>query len=136
MGISSSTKFSPSSCSHSGMSESSHGFPRSIVVSSLFVFQFLLACFSSGFPDLSSTNSDTGTGEMSLLGASSLSRTEISPAVGEEGEGEEDEQERLSCFRGVLEVDEDPEDKLDKPGTAIGTKFSVLQIIRLPFLIR
>ena len=45
------------------------------------------------FPDLSSTISDTGTGEMSLLGASSLSRTGISPTVGEEGEDEEDEEE-------------------------------------------
>ena len=35
---------------------------------------------------------------------------------------------------GVLEVDEDPEDELDKPGTTIGTKFSVLQIIRIPSL--
>ena len=31
-----------------------------------------------------------------------------------------------------FEVDEDPEDELDKPGTTIGTKFSVLQIIRIP----
>ena len=80
------------SCRHSGISES-HGFPRFIAVSFLFVFWFLLAWISSGFPDLSSTNSDTGTGEMSLLGASSLSRTDISPTVGEEGEDEEDEEE-------------------------------------------
>ena len=38
--------------------------------------------------------------------------------------------------KGVLEVDEDPEEELDKPGTTIGTKFSVLQIIRIPFLMR
>ena len=68
-------------------------FPRSIVVSFLFVFGILLAWVSSSFTDLSSTNSDTGTGEMSLLGASSLSRTEISSTVGEEGEDEEDEEE-------------------------------------------
>ena len=43
-----------------------------------------------GFPQVSP---DTGTGEMSLLGASSLSRTEISSTVGEEGEDEEDEEE-------------------------------------------
>ena len=36
----------------------------------------------------------------------------------------------------VLEVDEDPEDELDKPGTTIGTKFSALQIIRIPSLMR
>ena len=35
----------------------------------------------------------------------------------------------LSCFIGVLEVDEDPEEELDKPGITTGTKFSVLQII-------
>ena len=57
------------------------------------VFGISLAWISSGFPDLSSTNLDTGTGEMSLLGASFLSRTGISPAVGEEGEDEEDEEE-------------------------------------------
>ena len=82
-----------------------------------------LAWISSGCPDPSSTKLDTGTGEMSLLVASSLSRTGISPTVGEEGEDEEDEEERLSCFIGVREVDEDAEEELDKPGTTIGTKF-------------
>ena len=53
----------------------------------------MLAWISSGFPDQSSTNSDTGTGEMSLSGASSVSRTGISPTVGEEGEDEEDDEE-------------------------------------------
>ena len=62
---------------------------------------------------------------MSLLGASSLSRTDKSPTVGEEGEDEEDEEERLSCFIGVREDDEDVEEELVKPGTTIGTKFSV-----------
>ena len=95
------------------------------MVSFLFGFGISLAWISSGFPDLSSTYLDTGTGEMSLSGTSSLSRTEISPTVGEEGEDEEDEEERLSCFIGVREVDEDPEEELDKPGTTIGTKFCV-----------
>ena len=92
------------------------------MVSFLFGFGFLLAWVSSsGCPDLSSTELDTGTGEMT---------------VGEEDEDEEDDEELLSCFIGVLEVDEDPDDELDKPGTTIGTKFSVLQIIRIPFLMR
>ena len=96
-----------------------------------------MAWVSTGFLVLSSTNSDTGTGEMSLLGASSLSRTDISPTVGEEGEDEEDEEEeRLSCLIGVRKDDEDAEEELDKPGTTIGTKFSVLQIIRIPSLMR
>ena len=91
-----------------------------------------MAWISSGSPVLSPTNSDTGTGETSLLGASSLYRT-----VGEEGEDEEDEEEeRLSCFIGFREDDEDVEEELVKPRTKIGTKFSVLQIIRIPFLMR
>ena len=42
---------------------------------------------------------------MSLLDASSLSRTEISSTVGEEDDDEEDEEEWLSCFIGVRGVD-------------------------------
>ena len=68
-------------------------FLRSIVVSFLFVVGILLAWISSGCPDPPSTKTDTGTREMSLLVVSSLSRTEISPTVGEEGEDEEDEEE-------------------------------------------
>ena len=51
--------------------------------------------------------------------------------MGEEDEDEEDD-ESLSCFEGVFEIDDDPEDELDKPGTTIKTKFSVLQGIRIP----
>ena len=73
---------------------------------------------------------------MSQSVASSRSRTGNSPTVGEEDEDEEDGEERLSCLKGVFEVDEDPEEELDKPGTTIGTKFSVLQIIRIPSFMR
>ena len=38
--------------------------------------------------------------------------------------------------KGVFKVDKDPEDELDEPATTIGTKFSVLQMIRIPFLMR
>ena len=69
---------------------------------------------------------------MSLLVASSRSRTGISPTVGEEGEDEEDEEEWLSCFIGVRKEDEDVEEELVKPRTTIGTKFSMLQMIRIP----
>ena len=58
-----------------------------------FGFGILLAWVSTGSPALSSTDSDTGTGEISRLDASSLSRTDISPTVDEEGEDEEDEEE-------------------------------------------
>ena len=73
---------------------------------------------------------------MPLLGASSLSRTDISPTVGEEGEDEDEEEEWLTCLVGVRKVDEDAEEELDKPGTTIGKKFSVSQIIRIPSLMR
>ena len=36
----------------------------------------------------------------------------------------------------VRNVDEDPEDELDKPGNTIETKFSALQLIRIPSLMR
>ena len=35
-----------------------------------------------------------------------------------------------------VKVDEDPEDELDKPGNTIRKKFSVLQITRIPSLMR
>ena len=63
------------------------------MVFSLFVFGIWLAWVYTGSPVLSSTDSDTGTGEMSLLVTSSLSRTDNSPTVGEEGEEEEDDEE-------------------------------------------
>ena len=53
----------------------------------------MLAWVSSGFSILTSTDSDTGTGEMSLLGTSSLSRTDKSPTVSEECEDEDDDEE-------------------------------------------
>ena len=69
------------------------------MVSFLFVFgNFGWLGFHQVSPDLSSTELDTGTGEMSLLGASSLSRTDISPTVGEEGEDEEDDEEMTLLF--------------------------------------
>ena len=88
------------------------------------------------FFDRSSTNLDTGTGEMSLLGTSSRPRIWISLIVCEEDEYEEDDEKWLSCFKGVFEVDDDPQDELDKLGTTNGTKFSVLHVIRIPFLMR
>ena len=73
---------------------------------------------------------------MSLSIRSSRSRVLVSLTVSDEDELEEDGEQCLSCVEGVLEVDEDPEDELDKPGTTMGTKFSVLQGILIPFLMR
>ena len=72
---------------------------------------------------------------MSLPIRSSRSRVLVSLTVGDEDELEEDVEQWLPCLESVLEVDEsDPEDELaDKPGTTIGTKFSVLHCIRIPF---
>ena len=81
-------------------SENSTGFPRSIVVSFLLGLWVLFAWVSSGCPDPSSTEVDTGTREVSLLIRSSRSRVWISPTVDEEDEDEEDEEERLSCIEG------------------------------------
>ena len=69
---------------------------------------------------------------------SSRSRVLVSLTVGDEDELEEDVEQWLSRLESVLEVDgSDPEDELaDKPGTTIGTKFSVLHCIRIPSLMR
>ena len=74
---------------------------------------------------------------MSLSVRSSRSRVLVLLTVGDEDELEEEVEQWLFCLESVLEVDEsDPEDELDKPGTTTGTKFSVLQGIWIPFLMR
>ena len=110
-------------------------FPFFLVLFSI-VFGVLLAWSTSGLPDLSSTVVDTVTGEGSLSIRSSRSRVLVSLTVGDEGESEEDVEQWLSWLESVFEVDEDPEDELDKPGTTTGTKFSVLHGIFIPFLMR
>ena len=69
------------------------GFP----VLSWYLFYLVLVFCWLGFPQVHpfyhQPTQTLATGEMSLLGASSLSRTEISSTVGEEGEDEEDEEE-------------------------------------------
>ena len=57
---------------------------------------------------------------------------------GEEDELEEDVGWTISCLESVMDVEESKleEELVDKPGTTIWTKFSVLQIIRLPCWMR
>ena len=57
---------------------------------------------------------------------------------GEVDELEEDVGWSISCFEGVMDVEEGKlaEKLVDKPGTTVGTKFSVLPCIRTPFLMR
>ena len=124
------------------LSHRTTGCPRSILVSFLFVFgSFWLAWSTTGCPVLSSTlEIDTVTGEMSLSIRFSRSRVSfpLDVTVGEEDELEEDVEQFLSCPESVLEVDRsEPDDELvDKPGTTIGTKFSVSHCIRIPFYMR
>ena len=58
--------------------------------------------------------------------------------VGEVDELEEDVGRLISCLEGVMDVEEGKleEELVDKPGTTIGTKFSVLHCIRKPFSMR
>ena len=72
---------------------------------------------------------------MSLSIRSCRFRVLVSLTVGEEDQLDEDVEQWLSCLESVLEVDEsDPQDDFaEKPGTTIGTNFSVLQGIRIPF---
>ena len=141
-----STRFSLNSCSHSGMSEW-HGSHRSWSWSSfLFVLGLLIGLVSlrveanngSHRYIISSTfGLDTGTGWESIPLGSSLSGVALplDVVVGEEDELEEDVGRLLSCLEGVIEVEgwELEEELDDKPGTTIGTKFSVLHCIRIPF---
>ena len=54
---------------------------------------------------------------------------------GEVDELEEDVGWSISCLEGVVDVEQRKlqEELADKPGTTIGTKFSVLHCIRIPF---
>ena len=58
--------------------------------------------------------------------------------VGEVDELEEDVGWSISCLGGVMDVEEEKleEELFDKPGTTIGTKFSVFHCIRIPSLMR
>ena len=58
--------------------------------------------------------------------------------VGEVDELEEDLECSISCLNGVMgvEVSKLEEELADKPGTTIGTKFSVLNCIRIRFLFK
>ena len=45
---------------------------------------------------------------------------------------------KIFCLESVIDVEEGmlEEELVDKPGTTIGTKFSVLHCTRIPFLMR
>ena len=143
-GISSSTKFSLNSCSHSWISLLwvNNGSLRSIVVSSLFGFWFLVGLDAANNGSLRSIISstfglDTSTEWESIPLRSSLSGVSLplDVVVGEVDVLEEDVGWLIFGLEGVIEVEwwEPEEDLVDKPGTTIGTKFSVLHCMRIPF---
>ena len=70
---------------------------------------------------------------MSAFALSSLSLDTV--IVGEVDELEEDVEWSISCSEGVIDVEVGKlEEELDyKPRTTIGTKFSVLHCIQMPF---
>ena len=129
----SSTRLSLNSCNHSGMSEW-HRSHRSWSWSSFsFGFDFLVGLVnscSSGIPEEHGSH-------RSCLATISLDTIEV-VMVGEGDELEEDVGWSISCLEGVMDVEESKleEELVDKPGTTIGTKFSVLHCIRIPFKMR
>ena len=131
------------SCSHSGMSEQ-NGSPRTCSwFSFVFSFGVLVGLGNNGSPRSFrlTCELDTSTGWMSIPLRSSLSRLSLSlntVVVGEVDELEKDVEQCLSYLEGVIEVERwEPEEELvNKPGTTIGTKFSVLHCIRILFQMR
>ena len=106
------------------------------------VLDFGLVGLVNGSPlSFRSTSSlDTCTEWESIPLRSSLSRVSLSlntVVVGEVDELEEYVGRLLSCLEGVIDVEEGKleEELVDKPRTTIGTKFSMLHCIRIPFLV-
>ena len=106
------------------------------------VFVFLVGMVNGSHRSFRSTcELDTGTGWESIPLKSSraqVSRSLDTVMVGEVDEFEEDARWSISCLESVMDVEEWKleEELVDKPGTTIGTKFSVLHCIRIPFLMR
>ena len=140
-GTLSSTSFSLNSCSHSGMSEW-HRSPRSWSWSS-FLFLFWIFGWLGCKQRVSSFYLfNRWTWHRHWRGINftlvSLSRVSLSldvVVIGEVDELEEDVGWLRSCLERVIDVEEwELDEELDdKPGTTIGTKFSVLHCIRIPF---
>ena len=89
----------------------------------------------------STSGLNTGTGWESIPLRSFFSRVSLSlntVVVGEVDEIEEDVGWSLSCLESVIDVEEWElnEELVEKPGTTIGTKFSELHCIRIPFYMR
>ena len=138
-GTPSSTRFSLNSCSHSGISEQ-NGSHRSNSWSSFFIwfwiFGWLGQRVSPFFPFNMCTWHRCWMGIYPLRSSLALVSLSLDTVVvGEVDELEEDVGWSISCLKGVIHVEEGKleEELVDKPGTTIGTKFSMLHCIRTPF---
>ena len=107
------------------------------------VLDFWLAWATTGLPvvslqDVNLTQALDGNLSPSDLPLSWVSLSLNTVVVGEVDELEEDVGWLPSCLEGVIDVEEWEldEELADKPGTTIGTKFSVLHCIRIPFSMR
>ena len=110
---------------------------KSVALSCSFNFNTLLAVqswFHQVAPNLSSTEVDTCTGEVSLLIPSSRSSNlNFTYWQVKKMRLRKMMKNDSPVLKVSLRVDDDPEDELDKPGTTMRRKFSVLQSIRIPF---
>ena len=137
-GTMSSTRFYLNSWSHSGMSE----YNGSLGFRFLFGFGFSVGLVNESPRSFRSTcELDTDAGSESVPHMSAFALVSLSldtVRVGEVDELEEDVGWLISCLEGVMDVEEGKleEELVDKPGTTIGTKFSVLHCIRIPFFMR
>ena len=100
-------------------------------------FLFLVLDFWLAWSFLSTCLLDTDTGQESVPHRSSLALVSLSldtVVVCEVDELEEDVERSISCLDGVMGVEEGnlEEELVDKPGTTIRTKFSVLHCVRIP----
>ena len=128
------TRFSLNSCSHSGMSEW-HGSSRTCSwFSFLFGFGILVGLFNNPSDVFRRIRSPS-----TCLSHFHLTRLLDGDPAPEYGSPRTCESTlSLDTVEGVMggEVDELEEELSDKPGTTIGTKFSVFHRIRTPFLMR
>ena len=154
-GTLSSTIFSLNSCSHSRMSEFNRS-PRSRSWTS-FLFGFWIFGWLSQQLLFWCSRRNTGLSVLAFqhVYLTQLRDRNLSPhsplraclatlsldtvedvMVGEVDGLEEDVGWSISCLEGVMDVEEGKleEELVDKPGTTIGTMFSVLHCIRIPFL--
>ena len=138
----SSTRFSLNSCSHSSISEHDGSHRSFSWFSFLFDFGFWVGLVNGSPRTFRSTcelDTDAGSESVPHMSAFALFSLSLDTViVGEVDELEEDVRWSISCFEGVIDVEEGKLEEIlaDKRRPTIGPKFSVLRCIRIPFLMR